>query len=136
MSEDIHLDRRTKLAAFLRTLPAEEWDYSTFVSRYSPQEKHPCGTCCCAAGWLPKILPNDWRWVESGCTLVPMRIGGRGGPNELRLVDMEDVAEFLGIDELAAEEIFTSAHVLLDREMEEVTPSDIADLLMTATRTQ
>lgn len=52
--------RLTKLANFLEKLEPEKFDYGHFVREHADN----CGTVCCAAGWLPKVDPENWEWYK------------------------------------------------------------------------
>ncbi len=61
--------RLLKLAAFLRELPRQKFDFGTFFEQgdKAPLEAlaagaHRCGTVGCAIGWMPAIWPKLVRW--------------------------------------------------------------------------
>lgn len=58
-------ERLQRLCGFLQALPPESFDYSDWVSEADADQRHPCGTVCCAAGWLPKVDPKAWGWYAT-----------------------------------------------------------------------
>ena len=56
----IYAERLLKIADFLEELPPEKFNFRDYVS----ESKNDCGTVCCAIGWLPKIFPEDFYWIN------------------------------------------------------------------------
>lgn len=54
-----------KLAAGLKTLKEEQFEYIDFVSEFDKENE--CGTVCCAWGWMPRFVPESGLlWEECG----------------------------------------------------------------------
>lgn len=51
----VHKRRLLRLARFLRKLPSERFDYTTWGRTTS------CGTVACAVGHCPDVFPTYWR---------------------------------------------------------------------------
>lgn len=72
-TEVLGAQRLIRLAAFLYTLSKEKFDFSEWVAVYKvDDERHLCGTVCCAAGWLPHVFPGYWELrIEEGTIAEP-----------------------------------------------------------------
>jgi len=57
----MHLQRIQALRDALAVLDDSAFHFSDFVTEYDQENK--CGTVCCAAGHLPAIDPENWKWV-------------------------------------------------------------------------
>ncbi len=105
--------RLLKLAAFLRKLPRQKFDFCTFVSQggLPPLEalakgKHRCGTVACAIGWMPAVFPrlteyqlsSDEADAEAVCVKTPGIVDYVTGFAVAR--------EVFGIDELDSHFLF------------------------------
>jgi hypothetical protein len=55
--EQLHIDRLKTLIEFMKQLPPEKFDISTWVSKVDVQSNSVC-----AIGWMPVVFPNDWRY--------------------------------------------------------------------------
>lgn len=64
-----------KLRDFLKDLPEEKFNFDKWVTSYKKDENNnPCGTACCAYGWIPQAVPElgiTWIYTESGKRVVP-----------------------------------------------------------------
>jgi hypothetical protein len=125
----IHKERLLKLAAFLRTVPPEKFDLSSFISDIHYDEQGPaCGTTACAIGWCPVVFPNDCR-VELGDEWPSIRFTGES----YDWTDWEDDFDapgqkFFGVNDSEWDHLFeplddeTDEHVLR-------TPAEEADVI-------
>ncbi len=52
--------RLLKLCDFLDKLPRSKFDFVREVTK--TDEKHTCGTVCCAIGWAPAVFPRLIKW--------------------------------------------------------------------------
>lgn len=123
----IHLERLRKLASFLDTLPPEKFDLEDWVTEVDPKKRHPCGTVCCAVGWLPVVDKKNWKWVsekrreynnEGGCVrnyrsaypkLRKMR--GHGDSYFFGYNDTwASIEEYFSVTEWGADKLFQSEH--------------------------
>jgi hypothetical protein len=59
-----NFERLLKLAAFLETLEHKQFDFALIVRAWhrDPETHAPCGSICCAIGWLPAVFPDLVRW--------------------------------------------------------------------------
>lgn len=102
--------RLLKLAAFLRKLPREKFDF-TIVAREAGKPMREalkagatrCGTTACAVGWMPAVFPRSCEWIADTFRGYAMRgVVLKGQP--LLPFEMLKVAEqFFGLtdDEVA-----------------------------------
>lgn len=56
------LGKLRKLAAFLRKLKPEAFDFQMLVRHFD--EEKQCGTVCCAIGWCPVVFPDEITWDD------------------------------------------------------------------------
>lgn len=94
-----HKERFIKLLEFLKTLNNDQFDYSQFVAIYD--HKQQCGTVCCAAGWLPKVFPQEWELAFDGVRWIPAM--PNFGPDQ----EIEDtLAHFFGMTSIEVNALF------------------------------
>lgn len=93
--------RLLKLAAFLRTLPREKFDYSIWVIA-EKKRGHLCGTVACAAGWCPAVFPRQWQWFDDHGLNMILPCLRKGPPRTL----LDDLAVFFGITHAEVEYLF------------------------------
>lgn len=106
MRKSTRINRLQKLHDFLIKLPEKKFDFSSYVTK---TDDKGCGTICCAAGWLPRVDPKNWKWVNINTALY----------SSMRLkIDSTDNAEFdlrkyFGINENLYNNLFESS-IMLD----------------------
>lgn len=118
----MNTQRLLQLAAFLRKLPPERFDFGKVVEHATP-----CGTIGCAMGWTPAVFPELVEWTKEEETW-PLTLVETGQPT-----DYDALASVIfEIDEDDAFSLFTplnQLHLGLKRIESDATPSQVADLI-------
>lgn len=113
MITSIGKTRLVKVIKFLRTMPAEKFDYRYVVVKGGREllealaaGHERCGTTGCALGWLPAIFPEFWEyydrnWIDekSPYRIItrlkrPLSAFSVSSANDT----FEDAAQFFGLD--------------------------------------
>ena len=116
-------ERLNKVAEFLDQLDESEFSYGELVKSWSGGS-HPCGSVCCALGWFPKIVPNDWIWIPH--TMMPERLTVALKEPELPLVyGFRGAEKWLDIDMSVVTELFATGSV--GPQAKNIKPAHIAE---------
>lgn len=92
--ETIKAERLLALAAFLETVPADNFELCIYQSDKGTEEwvndlkRHACGTTACAIGYMPLVDPENWSYQPH--KLWPEFQGSTAS---------DDYAEYFGLDE-------------------------------------
>ena len=65
--------RLEKLIGFLKVLDRKKFDFGNVVRIWD--DKHKCGTVCCAMGWTPAIFPGLVKWKKYSERLILIKNG-------------------------------------------------------------
>lgn len=103
MKRNLTIHRLTRLANYIDNLDKTQFYFGAFIEKFD--ENNSCGTMCCAAGWLPILYPNAFKWQYnklSGTTFL----GFNPAENEWFLVLYTPLVKFFGISVELTEHLF------------------------------
>jgi len=115
--------RLLKLAAFLDGLPSAKFDIREYVAENSAPDPR-CGAVCCAVGWMPRVFPASWRWVDMGWANRQLSVQRRRNTTE---DCWDDAASFFNIGVTVMDAMFKdTAYPMAEYGGRKVTPKVVA----------
>lgn len=94
----MNIENLDKVISFLKELEEPEFNFGDVVSKFDQQNE--CGTVCCAAGWFPKIFPEQVFWERIGLSSMTVVTKLNKGYDRI-------AAEILDIRSITALRLFT-----------------------------